>query len=103
VPTPTRGWVGFDLSKVFLQWSDDYSVAFKQAILLTQRSITLDNFNPLAYVALSGVYDFSRQYHLSLAAAQRAISVDPNFAMGYSALAFVLCDMGRPAEAIPLI
>ena len=85
----------------FLQWSD-YSASFAQAIQLSQKSIALDNFNPLAYATLSGVYDFTRHYNLSLAAAQRAIAVDSNFAMGYSALAFVLCDLGRPAEAIPM-
>jgi adenylate cyclase len=95
------GWLRF--IQGFLQWSDDYSAAFEQAIQLTQRSITLDSLNPLAYVALSGVYDFTRHYDLSLAAAQRAISVDPNFPLAYSALAFVLCDLGRPTEAIPLI
>ena len=49
------------------------------------------------------MYDFTRQYALSLAAAQRAIAVDSNSALGYSALAFVLCDLGRPAEAISAI
>jgi adenylate cyclase len=92
------GWVRF--TQTFLQWTDPRG--FAQAIQLYQRSIALDNFNSFAYAGLSGVYDFTRQYDLSLAAAQRAIAIDLNFAMGYSALAFVLCDVGRPAEAIPL-
>ena len=92
------GWVQF--SQGFLQWSHDYAVSFARAIQLQQRSIALDNLNSFAYAGLSGVYDFTRQYDLSLAAARRAIAVDSNSALGYSALAFVLCDLGKPAEAI---
>jgi len=87
----------------FLQWSDDYAGAFRQAMELAQRSIALDSFNPMAHTTLSGVYDFTRHYDLSVAEALRAIAGDPNFAMAYSALAFVLCDLGRPSQAIPLI
>ncbi len=42
-----------------------------------------------------------KDYNNSLAAAQRAIAIDPNFAPGYSSLAAALEYMGgRPAEAI---
>jgi adenylate cyclase len=80
-----------------------------------QRAISLDDSNPFAYTALSAAYvfslrskrikrlDASSDYDQSLTAAQRAITIDPNFALGYSVLAYVLESSGRPADAIVVI
>jgi adenylate cyclase len=47
--------------------------------------------------------DATSDYDQSLSAAERAITIDPNFAPGYNALAYVLESSGRPAESVAVI
>jgi len=80
-----------------------------------QKAISLDDSNAFAYVVLSNAYmfltrarhgkrlDSTSDYDQSLSAAERAITIDPNFAPGYSALAYVLESSGRSAESLALI
>jgi adenylate cyclase len=80
------------------QWSHDPH-GFDRAIQLEQKSIDLDNSNASAYALLSVCYTITRQHDLSISAAERALALEPNLALGYSALAFALV-YSKPAEAV---
>jgi adenylate cyclase len=95
-------------------WNQDPHV-LDRIFQAAQNAITFDDSNAFAYTLLSAAYMFSARsrrvkrldatsdYDQSLTAAQRAIAIDPNFARGYAALAYVLESSGRPAEAVEAV
>ena len=48
------------------------------------------------------IYLFKKQYNQATAEAERATALDPNSALGYSALANIMDLSGKPAEAVGL-
>jgi tetratricopeptide (TPR) repeat protein len=95
------GWVYF--IDVVSQWTRDPHV-FDLMFEAARQAVTFDDSNAFAYTLLSAVYMFvKKDYDQSLTAAERAIAIDPNSALGYGSLAFVLEDSGRPAEAIQAV
>jgi tetratricopeptide (TPR) repeat protein len=58
---------------------------------------------PLAHEVASAMLAHSGQHAEAVAAAQRAIAIDPNDADGYVALAGALSFAGRPAEALEAV
>jgi adenylate cyclase len=76
------------------------SHGFDRAIELEQRAIALDNSNAGAYAILSESYIATGQYDMGLAAAEHALALAPNYALGYSALAVALTSSGKPADAV---
>src|SRR5260370_6908632 len=87
---------GWDVAS---QWSHDPH-GLDRAIQLEQQSIALDNSNALAYAMVSTILLIKREYDLSITAAERAVALEPNFAIGYNALALALSDSGKLAEAL---
>jgi adenylate cyclase len=84
-----------------LQWSDDPS-ALDRALQLERQAIALDDSQPLAHTLLSGIYLFKKQYDQARAEAERTLSLDPNSAGGYEALARIMDCTEKSAEAIGL-
>ena len=46
------------------------------------------------------MYHLTRQYDMSIAAAERALAIDPNLALGHFSMAVALTSSGKPAEAV---
>lgn len=65
--------------------------------------MALDDAIPQTFWALGYVYVFNKQYDDAVAAAERAISLDPNNADAHTTLAFARVYQGRAREAIPLV
>ena len=84
------------------QWIQDPG-ALGRAYQLAQKAITLDESLPAAHIALSYIYLYRRQYNQATTEAERTIALDPNSGQGYEALANILGDSGRPAEAIDFV
>jgi tetratricopeptide (TPR) repeat protein len=85
------------------QWSPDLQT-LQRAFELEQQALALDGALPRAHHILSFVYMFQTKYEPAVAAAERAIALDPNDAESYVALANVFNVFGeRTAEAIALI
>jgi adenylate cyclase len=81
-------------------WSQDLQ-NLERAFELAQKAIALDDSQPKAHQLLSWVYLWwKKQPEQALAEAERAITLDPNFADGYAVLADVLSVVGRPEDAI---
>jgi adenylate cyclase len=85
---------------VFYGWSKSGKESLEQAFELAQKAISLDESSPIAYVLLSSVYMFKKQYEKAIAEAELAIAFDPNGDSAYSQLGTVLQMVGRPQEAI---
>ncbi len=85
------GWVA--------QLSQDPN-SIDRAYQLAQQALALDDSLPNAHILLGWTYVFRRQSDQGLAEVQRAIALDPNSATGYSNLATMMGELGRPAEAI---
>jgi adenylate cyclase len=63
----------------------------------------LDDTLPIAHETLAYAYLGQKQYKQAIAAAQRALALDPNSADAHVTLGEVLCFAGRPKEALSLI
>lgn len=81
------------------QWSSDPHL-LDQTFQTAQQAVTLDDSNAWAFTALSQAYLFKREYDQGITAAQRAVAIDHNFALGYIMLANGLEMSGRPEEAL---
>lgn len=94
-------WLGWTYFYDWLfQWSLDPQ-NLERAFELAQRARALDDSVPEAHQLLSWVYLWMKnQPEQALAEAERAITLDPNYADSYAILANVLSIVGRPQEAI---
>ena len=108
--------IGFDLAIVALLafWPRASSARIAGALVVYSLGVfalsgalladsVLDASLPLAHSVLGAVYLTKKQHEPAIAAAERALALDPNFAYGHVALADVLTFAGRPQEAIGLI
>jgi adenylate cyclase len=88
-------WYGF---------SEDPERELSEACDTANRAVRLDDRDPYCHYAQCLLSFLTRKYPQALAAAQRAIDLNPNFALGYFALGWVRIYIGHFAEAIdPLL
>src|SRR5713226_434244 len=94
-------WLAFVYFSDFTNQRDRDPHLLDRIFQTAQQAVALDDTNSLAYSMLSVAYLFAkRDYDQGIAAAQHAIAIDPNFALGYGCLAWMLEVSGRPAEAV---
>jgi len=79
---------------------DSIESALGEAYKLTQKALSLDDRNMIAYRNLIFIHLYRRQYELAYAEAQKAISLEPNMWVAYLWLAVVQLAMGKPKEVI---
>jgi TolB-like protein/Flp pilus assembly protein TadD len=72
----------------------------ERALALAQQAVALDDTLPEAHTYLGLAYQRKTSYELAIAELERAITLEPNYAEGYAALAGVMSWVGRPAETI---
>jgi adenylate cyclase len=82
-------------------WGDEPEKLLPLAYEEASRAVTLDDLEPQAHFRLSSVLLWMRQHDRSIAAVERAIALDPNFADGYANLGRTLHYAGRSMEALP--
>jgi TolB-like protein/Tfp pilus assembly protein PilF len=95
------GWTY--LVEWFYQWNPDRAQSLERARELAQKAVALEDSLPESHWLLSQVYLWKKQHDQAIAEAERLITLDPNFADGYTTLALVLITAGRPEEGIELI
>jgi adenylate cyclase len=79
---------GTYLTEWVYQWSQDPQT-LQRALELTQKAVAIDDSVPAAYGVLGSVHLFRQQYDQAIAAAERSIALNPNFADGYVGLATI--------------
>jgi TolB-like protein/class 3 adenylate cyclase/Flp pilus assembly protein TadD len=89
---------------VWYGWSQDPEREIAEACEAANRAVTLDDRDPYCHYALCLLSFLTRRYQQALSEAQRAIDLNPNFALGYFGLGWVRIYIGHFAEAIdPLL
>jgi TolB-like protein/cytochrome c-type biogenesis protein CcmH/NrfG len=87
-----------------LNWSQNPAQSLERFAELTHQAIGIDDSLPGPHIALGYVYLFQdRQFDQGIAELQQAVSLTPNNADAYFALAEGLNMAGRPAEALEAI
>ncbi|WP_186002942.1 adenylate/guanylate cyclase domain-containing protein [Mycobacterium sp. KBS0706] len=87
-------------ARIWWGWSEDIDNEMADEVAAAARAVVLDERDPYSHYALFLAAMISLRHEQSLAAAQRAIDLSPNFALGYFALGWIRVYMGRSAEAI---
>ncbi len=78
----------------------DYDATLSKALEAAERSIQLDNRDEHAHWNLGNVLVALRHHDRAIAALERAIEINPNYAMAWGSLGTALCYAGRPLEGI---
>jgi len=84
-------------------WTKSRAESYKRALECAKKAITLDEEDPFAHAQLGTLSLMQRQHEKAIAAGQRAISIDPNYADGYVMLSQIMRYSGRFEEALTLI
>src|SRR5262249_7627459 len=97
-PTYPQGYVG--LSRVFTQkilweWSEDIDAVRQAGYATAQRAVELDDKCPYAHYTLAWHSLLSLDHSISIAAAQSAIDLAPNFALGHFVLGAARVFLGQ--------
>jgi adenylate cyclase len=85
---------------VWNQWSENPKGDLQRSSELAHTALTLDDSNTDALAVLSTADWAQKRYDQAVADAQRAVTVNPNFAAGYKALSDAMVNAARPAEAL---
>ena len=81
-------------------WASDPSHALVLAARHADRASNLDESLPQVHFVTGQVRLFQRRHSAAVAAAERAIDMDPNYADAFALLAWTLNYAGRPAKAM---
>jgi len=84
-------------------WTDDSDASLKQAIENAENALALDDSVPQVHMAFANIYRRQQNAEASIAAARRAIALDPNSADGYAQLANSLIYGGQPEAALKAV
>ncbi len=102
-PEYARAYAGLGFTHfwdVRFGWVESRADSIKMANNCAQKSIKLDNTLDGAHLLLSVVYMMQRQFEEAIAAAEHAVSLNPNGADAYSALGGLLGVSGKWEESI---
>jgi adenylate cyclase len=91
----------FDL--VIIGASGSPRESLQRAVELGKKAVALDDSNSSVHACLTFPYIYLREFDKAISEAEKAISLSPNSAQAYWALATALHISGRPQEAIPLL
>ena len=86
-------------------WTYDLGVSWAEAHNRAERylKMAMQKPSPIAYQAASRLHIDWMQHEEAFALAQRALSLDPNDANSYLAIAYALIYAGRPQEALDFV
>jgi len=91
------------LLDLFYQTAESPLISFAQASKNIKTALALDNELYGAHIALGYLYWFKNEPDKAIAAAERAIAINPNGADAYAQLAHLFTGIGRAEEAVTLI
>jgi adenylate cyclase len=84
-------------------WSESAETSLDKAESLVNESIAKDDNDPFAHYVASVVYTWKRDHEWAAREVDRALALNPNFALANNARAFVHIYAGEPLRALPLI
>lgn len=81
-------------------WTAFPDKALESAYQYGRKALELDVTDASAHSLLCGIYAFQNQYDRAIAEAKQAVELNPNYALGYHDLGWVLLWAGRVDEAV---
>ena len=84
------------------QWSQDPQT-IQRAHEISQRAVDLNVSLPITHQVLGSIAVFQKQYEQGIAALERSITLDPNYADAYVWLGNTMNFVGEPRKALTLI
>ena len=78
-------------------------IALARAFDAAQNAVVLDSDDDWAHFALGFIYSVTRRAEEAVVQYEKALALNPNFAIAYTYLAAVLAYLGRPKEALEKI
>jgi len=88
---------------VVLGASESPRESLQRAIELGKKAIALDDSNSSVHANMTFPYIYLREFDKAISEAEKAISLNPNLAVGYWALGTALSLSGRAQESIPML
>jgi tetratricopeptide (TPR) repeat protein len=86
--------------RIILGFAPDRDIDLARALEAGRTAVMLDESDPFAHVALARVHTNIGEHDIAIAACDRAIALNPNYANAYFGRAHSLWLSGRPAEAL---
>ena len=84
-------------------WGPDPDRSLELGRLFGERAVEKDPDEPLARISLFLAAIFQKDLDFASAEAQRALALNPNFALAYNSLGTIRIYEGEPMAAVPLI
>jgi adenylate cyclase len=81
--------------------TEDWDGDVARGLAAGKRAVMLDGSDPFAHVALSRVYTTTARHDAAISHCERAIGLNPSYAMAHFGRGHSLWMSGRPAEALP--
>ena len=88
---------------LYYQSTESPEISFAQANMNIKRALALDDENWTAHSVLASLYLLKKEHDKAIAAAERAVVLNPNGADAYAQLGFMLIMSGRAEEGIKII
>jgi adenylate cyclase len=88
---------------VFYGTTKDAKERIRQSIKLAQKALSIDDSDPLSYVALGRIYTVTKQYEKAIINFNQALTLNPNLVEANRYLGLNLVLAGRPQKALPFI
>ncbi|MFO1055406.1 MAG: adenylate/guanylate cyclase domain-containing protein [Dongiaceae bacterium] len=87
-------------NRIWWGWSADIARDIDETCAEAARAVALDDRDPYSHYASCLGHLLTHRHHSALDAAQRAIDLNPNFALGFFALGWIRIFLGHFAESI---
>jgi len=84
------------------RWNGATADAFERALAIARKACEIDQYEPMAYMALGTILTWNKQLDAAEAAAQRATELDANFASAYGCQGTAVHFKGQYGRAIDL-
>jgi adenylate cyclase len=81
-------------------WSASPMLSLEQGHQMARRAVALNDRDPYAHWALGGIYLWLRRHDEAISGLKQAISLNPNFALGYGLLGLSLHYAGLSEQAL---
>jgi adenylate cyclase len=78
-------------------------ISYAQANRCLKKALALDRENSDAWSTLASLYVMRKQHDIAIAAAERAVALNPNGADAFAILGWILSYSGRPEEGVEFL
>jgi TolB-like protein len=99
--TEAHLWLGrVNAGLVAYGWSDEAAHDLREGQAAAVQAVTLDEKNPYAHYALAIVSNYADEFELALRSADKAIDLNPSFALGHLVRGMAALFAGRAGDAV---